>query len=76
MKYTLPCAIFRLLALANQISRHDVELKVYKKIFELSRNLIERLGSLVPVLAIKLYLQLLLTINTIDTQQAYDEYSY
>jgi hypothetical protein len=76
MKYTLPCAIFRLLALAKQISRHDVELKVYKKIFELSRNLIERLGSLVPVLAIKLYLQLLLTINTIDTQQAYDEYSY
>jgi hypothetical protein len=38
--------------------------------------LIERLGNLVPVLAIKLYLELLLTINNIDTQKAYDEYSY
>lgn len=33
MKYTLPPSIFRLLALATQISKHEVEMKVYKKIF-------------------------------------------
>lgn len=76
MKFTLPPAIFRLLALAAQINKHDVELKVYKKIFELSRNLIEKMGAINPVLAIKLYLELLLTINRIDTQKAYDEYTY
>lgn len=56
MRYTLPPAVFRLLALATQISRHDVELKVYKKIFELSRNLIEKVGAIAPVMGIKLYL--------------------
>lgn len=56
MKYTLPPSIFRLLALANQISKHEVEMKVYKKIFELSRKLIEKVGTISPVLAIKLYL--------------------
>lgn len=76
MRYTLPPSIFRLLALAVQISRHDVELKVYKKIFELARNLIEKLGAISPVLGIKLYLELIMTINRIDTEKAYDEYTY
>lgn len=76
MKYTLPPSIFRLLALANQISKHEVEMKVYKKIFELSRKLIEKVGTISPVLAIKLYLQLVLTINRIDANKAYDEYTY
>lgn len=72
MKYTLPPSIFRLLALATQISKHEVEMKVYKKIFETSRKLIEKVGSILPVLGIKLYLELVLTINRIDVSKAYD----
>jgi hypothetical protein len=51
-------------------------MKVYKKIFDLSRKLIERVGSFLPVLGIKLYLELILTINRIDTAKAYDEFTY
>lgn len=76
MRYTLPPSIFRLLALALQISKHDVELKAYRKIFELARNLSEKLGAISPELGIKVYLELLLTINRIDSERAYDEYTY
>ena len=76
MRFTLPSAVFKLLSLANQISKEHPEPKAYKKIFELSRRLIEKLGSLQPVLAIKLYLELILTINRVDPNKAYDEYTY
>lgn len=57
MRYTLAPAVFRLLALALQIHRHEgVQLKVYKKIFELARTLTEKVSALNPVLGIKLYL--------------------
>lgn len=72
MRFTLPPSIFRLLSLALQIHKHDVELKVFKRIFELARSLIEKVGAISPIMGIKLYLELLLTINTIDTQKAYD----
>jgi len=72
MRYTLPPSIFRLLALANQLSKHEVEMKVYKKIFDLARKLTEKVGSLIPVLGIKLYLELILTINRIDVSKSYD----
>lgn len=72
MRYTIPPSVFRILTLINQMSKHDVELKIYKKLFELSRKLIEKLGGFQPVLAIKLYLELILTINRIDVDKAYD----
>lgn len=56
MKYTLPPSIFRLLALTSEISKHGVEIKAYKKIFDLSKKLIEKVSGFLPVLGIKLYL--------------------
>lgn len=76
MKYTLPPSIFRLLALATQISKQEVEIKVYKRIFELAKKLTEKIGSFLPILGIKLYLELILTINRIDVNKDYDEFSY
>jgi hypothetical protein len=68
IKFTLPSTIFRLFQLAVQIynSRDEsTEPKVYKRVFDLCRNLIGRL-SVFPQLAIKLYLELLMLINVID----------
>jgi len=58
IKYTLPSTIFRLFQLAVQIYNNrdeSTEPKVYKRIFDLTRNLIGRLSAF-PQLAIKLYL--------------------
>ena len=76
MRFTLPSSVFRLLSLAHQISKQQSDPKVFKKIFELARRLIEKLGSLLPVLSIKLYLQLILAINQIDKERYFDEYTY
>lgn len=76
MRFTLPSSVFRLLALANQVAKHESDPKAFKKIFELARRLIEKMGSLQSVLAIKLYLELILTINKIDTEKYFDEYTY
>lgn len=57
-KFTLPSTIFRLFQLAIQIYNgrdETTEPKVYKRVFDLCRNLIDRL-SFLPKLAIKLYL--------------------
>lgn len=67
-QYTLPSTIFRLFQLAIQIYNgrdETTEPKVYKRVFDLSRNLISRLSSH-PKLAIKLYLELLMLVNVID----------
>lgn len=55
MKFTLPSSIFRLLSLATEIFRADpsCDPKAFKKIFDLTRKLIDRLSTLKPVLAIK-----------------------
>lgn len=76
MRFTLPSSIFRLLALANQLHAQESDAKAFKKIFDLVRHLIEKMGTLQPVLAIKLYLELVLTINKIDVNKHYDEYTY
>jgi len=68
IKYTIPSTIFRLFQLAIQIYNgrdETTEPKVYKRIFDLVRGLIGRLGSF-PILGIKLYLELLLLINQLD----------
>jgi hypothetical protein len=78
MQYTLPSTIFRLFQLAIQIfnSRDETtEPKVYKRVLDLSRNLIGRLSNH-PKLSIKLYLELLLLINHVDETKFYDEYTY
>jgi hypothetical protein len=78
MQYTLPSTIFRLFQLAIQIYNgrdETTEPKVYKRVFDLSRNLIGRLNGH-PKLSIKLYLELLLLINVIDETKFYDEYTY
>lgn len=77
-KFTLPSTIFRLFQLAIQIYNgrdETTEPKVYKRVFDLCRNLIDRL-SFLPKLAIKLYLQLLMLINVVDKDKTYDEYTY
>jgi hypothetical protein len=68
IKYTLPSTIFRLFQLGIQIYNNrdeSTEPKVYKRIFDLCRNLIGRLSAF-PQIAIKLYLELLMLINVID----------
>ena len=78
MRYTIPSTIFRLFQLCVQIyNGRDVttEPKVYKRIFDTVRGLIDRLSSF-PVLSIQLYLELLLLINVMDETKHYDEYSY
>lgn len=41
------------------------------------RKLIEKLGAFLPILAIKLYLELLLLVNQIDSAtKYYDEWTY
>ena len=79
MRYTLPSAVFRLIQLAIQLysSEDRPEPKGYKKILETIRKLIEKLGAFLPVVAIKLYLELLLLVNTFDaTTKFYDEWTY
>lgn len=79
LKYTVPSTVFRLLQLAVQFQSQEegpTEPKTYKKIFELARNLIEKIASSQPILSIKLYLELVLLINHIDTTKFYDEYTY
>ena len=78
MQYTLPSTIFRLFQLGIQIynSRDEsTEPKVYKRVFDLCRNLITRINGH-PKLCIKLYLELLMLINVIDEDKFYDEYTY
>ena len=74
MMFTLPSTILRMLALALAIYQADptCDPKAYKKLFDHSRKLIEKLSSIKPVLAIKLSLELVLTINTIDEGKYYD----
>jgi len=58
MKFTIPSTIFRLFQLVIQIYNgrdESTEPKVYKRIFDLVRGLIGRLGNF-PILGIKLYL--------------------
>jgi vacuolar protein sorting-associated protein 35 len=76
MRFTLPPSIFRLLELANSINKQEPEIKVFKKIFELTRKLIQTVCSILPVLGLKLYLEYILTINRIDTSKFYDEFTY
>lgn len=79
MRYTLPSVIFRLIQLAVQLfsSEDRPEPKGYKKILETIRKLIERLGAFLPIMAIKLYLELLLLVNHLDsTTKYYDEWTY
>ena len=78
MQYTLPSTIFRLFQLAVQIYNNrdeSTEPKVYKRVFDLCRNLIQRLTGH-PKLSIRLYLELLMLINVIDEEKFYDEYTY
>ena len=79
MQYTLPSTIFRLFQLAVQIYNNrdeSTEPKVYKRVFDLCRNLISRLNGH-PKLSIKLYLELLMLVNVIDGEDKfYDEYTY
>ena len=58
MRYTLPSTVFKLFQLALQIYNNrdeSTEPKVYKRIFDMARNLISKL-SFLPQVAIKLYL--------------------
>lgn len=73
MKFTLPSTIFRLIQLCVQLytSEDRPEPKGYKKILEMIRKLIEKLGAFLPILAIKLYLELLLLVNQIDSATKY-----
>ena len=74
MQYTLPSTIFRLFQLAVQIYNNrdeSTEPKVYKRVFDLCRNLIQRLNGH-PRLSIRLYLELLMLINVIDEDKFYD----
>ena len=68
MKYTIPSTLFRLFQLCIQIYNgrdESTEPKVYKRIFDASRVLLGKLTNF-PNIAIKIYLDLLLLINTID----------
>ena len=78
MKYTLPSAVFRLIQLIVQIysSEDRPEAKGYKKILEMIRKLIHKLGEFQPVVAIKLYLEYILLINHLDETKFYDEWTY
>lgn len=79
MRYTLPSTIFRLIQIAVQLfsSEDRPEPKGYKKILEMIRKLIEKLGAFLPIVSIKLYLELLLLVNHIDAAtKYYDEWTY
>lgn len=77
MKYTLPPAIFRILALIIQASKEQPEPKAYKKLFEKAKSLLEKITTIDAVLGIKLYLEFLLTISYVDSvSKFYDEFTY
>ena len=78
MQYTLPSTVFRLFQLAVQIYNNrdeSTKIQVYKKIFDTSSSLIQRLNGH-PKLSIRLYLELLMLINVIDEEKFYDQYTY
>lgn len=79
MRYTIPSTLFRLYQLCMQIYNgrdESTEPKVYKRFFDTSRALLGKLVSF-PHLSIKLYLELLMLINLIDSEtKFYDEYTY
>lgn len=78
MKFTLPSSIFKLFKLGAQISHssEQSEPKVFKKVFEYCRTLIDKLGTFQPMQAIKMYLEFLLLINELDKAKFYDEFTY
>ncbi len=78
MKFTIPSSVFRLFKLAVQIShqKENPEPKVYKKIIEYIRALIEKLGHSQPAMSIKLYLEMVQLINQLDKVKFYDEFAY
>jgi vacuolar protein sorting-associated protein 35 len=79
MRYTIPSTLFRLYQLCMQVYNgrdESTEPKVYKRFFDTSRALLGKLTTF-PHLSIKLYLELLMLINLIDSEtKFYDEYTY
>ena len=76
--YTYPSTLFRLFEFAKQVSHaEDFEpLKVFKKIFELSRQMIAELQKVNAFTALVLSLQFVLVINMLDKAETFDEFTY
>ncbi|CAD8200964.1 unnamed protein product [Paramecium octaurelia] len=78
-KYTYPAAIFALFRLIQLIASQggpQTQETQYKVLFEQIRGLIDVLQGHFPELALKLNLNFLLCINTVDQAQEFDEFSY
>lgn len=59
MKFTIPSTIFRICKLVvslYNLKDDTTEPKIYKRFFEMGRNLIEKLSASQPIMGVKLYL--------------------